>query len=114
MTLRNLTSILNRTSISSNAYYSNFFFKKYACTYQSMLIRSFSSKFVLSSSNSKFKPLCLLKPSTYHIKVKASFRMKYSYNCYRYFHTSERRYLHPVFWAVLRPFFKVMAIFTGR
>ncbi|KFM82733.1 Metalloendopeptidase OMA1, mitochondrial, partial [Stegodyphus mimosarum] len=39
--------------------------------------------------------------------------LKYS-QCSRYFHTSERRNVHPVVWIVFRPLLKLVAVLTGR
>lgn len=54
----------------------------------------------------------------YNWKSKSTFEVKlYSViinETTRVIHTSERRYMHPVFWIVLKPVFKIFAVLSGR
>lgn len=109
-------NLLGKKCIFSKAYNSRYLIKCHVnvSAIKRVTSRVFSCESAVLKPDARYSPLCLLQSCRKTNKNLAPFYFKIPVTTFRHFHTSERRYLHPVLWTILRPVFKVIALITGR
>ena len=116
-----LVSFLSKCRSSISMGHIKYIFKSptYTISFKRAASQSFHNLNRLNNLKISNKGMASFQLSIYKVrncKINSEYFRKSIKECGngKYFHTSERRYIHPIMWTVFRPLMKLMAVITGR